>query len=146
MRRPAFVDPPRTRRTRRALRPGPPWHHGPVNEVLVETVLRLVESVPAGRVTTYGRLAALAGTGPRVVARIVAEWGSSTPWWRVVNTKGQLPPHLRAVALEHWLEEGTPLGGGVVVEDSRYVDVRAALVDERSLEATLERIVAELRE
>ena len=33
----------------------------------VEAVLRLVEAIPEGRATTYGRIAAAFGTGPRVV-------------------------------------------------------------------------------
>lgn len=82
-----------------------------MNDLLIETILRLVEAVPEGRVTTYGRLAAPIGTSPRVVARILAEWGSGVPWWRVVNAKGELPPRLVERAVAHWEAEETPLAG-----------------------------------
>ena len=80
-----------------------------VNDLLVERVMRLVEAVPPGRATTYGALGAAVGTGPRVVARILSEWGSSAPWWRVVTAKGELPAALARTALPEWESEGTPL-------------------------------------
>lgn len=51
-------------------------------------------SIPPGRVTSYGRLAALAGLGRG--ARLVGRWlgqlpeGSSLPWHRVLNSQGKL--------------------------------------------------------
>lgn len=80
-----------------------------MNDLLIETILRLVEAIPEGRVTSYGRIAAAVGTGPRVVARVLAEWGNSVPWWRVVNAKGELPPRLVERAVAHWEAEETPL-------------------------------------
>ena len=51
-------------------------------------------SIPPGRVTSYGRLAALAGLGRG--ARLVGRWlgqlpeDSSLPWHRVLNSQGKL--------------------------------------------------------
>ncbi|WP_445321596.1 MGMT family protein [Nocardioides sp. GXZ039] len=78
-------------------------------EELVETVLTIVESVPRGRVTTYGSIADVVGTGPRQVGSIMARHGGPVPWWRVVRADGSLPPSHHEEARQRYLEEGTPL-------------------------------------
>jgi alkylated DNA nucleotide flippase Atl1 len=85
-------------------------------EEYAEAVLVLVESVPAGRATTYGAIAdvlqeRLGTGGPRTVARVMATDGSGVPWWRCVRADGTLPGHLIAEALQSWYAEGTPLRG-----------------------------------
>ncbi|WP_131105044.1 MGMT family protein [Ornithinimicrobium sufpigmenti] len=80
-----------------------------MDEVLVERVLRAVEQVPAGRVVSYGDLGALVGTGPRHVGRILREWGSGVPWWRVTRRDGTVYAALLARAREHWHQEGIAL-------------------------------------
>ena len=67
-----------------------------VDMVLAERILDVVESVPAGRVSTYGDIAALAGTpSPRLVGRVLAELSDDeTPWHRVVRADGTPAPHL----------------------------------------------------
>lgn len=77
-----------------------------VDDVLVERVLRAVELVPRGRVVTYGDLADLVGTGPRLVGRVMGTWGSGVPWWRVVNANGDLPDFHLTRAREEWALEG----------------------------------------
>ncbi len=78
-------------------------------EEFVEAVLSLVETVPPGRVTTYGALADAVGSrGPRSVGRVMATHGGSVPWWRVVRADGSLPPSHDEEARLHYLEEGTP--------------------------------------
>lgn len=74
----------------------------------VEAVLRLVEAIPEGRATTYGRIAAAFGTGPRVVGRIMRDWGGSVPWWRVVNVHGTFPTTIRGEGISEWEREGIP--------------------------------------
>lgn len=76
----------------------------------VESVLGVVERVPAGRVVTYGDIAwALGSNAPRAVGRVMALYGHAVPWWRVVPASG-LPPQGHArLALPHYREEGTPL-------------------------------------
>ena len=97
----------------------------PVNELLVEKVLRLVEAVPPGRAATYGLIASVVGTGPRVVGRIMKEWGGSVPWWRVVNVHGEFPTTLREDARRLWLAEGM-----LVVEGRERIDLAECLIDE----------------
>ena len=77
-----------------------------MDDLTVERVLRTVEAIPPGRVAAYGQIGAIAGVGPRLVGRIMREWGSSVPWWRVTNAAGELPPPLLARAREHWDAEG----------------------------------------
>lgn len=88
---------------------------------LVEQILGAVELVPIGRVVTYGDVAELVGTGPRVVGRVMAASGGSVPWWRVVSASGQLPDHLMPVASQHWDEENIPTtrSGACVVRACR---------------------------
>ena len=76
----------------------------------VEAVLSLVETVPRGRVTTYGALADAVGYGgPRRVGRVMSTFGGSVPWWRVVRADGSVPKGRRQRAL---LEaEGVPFRG-----------------------------------
>lgn len=55
---------------------------------------QVLAAIPAGRVSSYGRIAQLAGMGRG--ARLVGRWlsqlpeGSSLPWHRVLNSQGQL--------------------------------------------------------
>lgn len=95
-------------------------------EEYVELVLQCVESVPRGRVTTYGAIAEvvgarLGGGGPRQVGSIMSAHGGPVPWWRVVRADGSLPPSHQGEARPHYLEEGTPL------RPSGSVDIRRAL-------------------
>jgi alkylated DNA nucleotide flippase Atl1 len=78
-------------------------------EDYVEQVLTIVESIPRGRVTTYGTIAEVVGRyGARRVGNVMAAHGSAVPWWRVVRADGSLPPSHEADARQHYLEEGTP--------------------------------------
>jgi alkylated DNA nucleotide flippase Atl1 len=79
-------------------------------EEYVEAVLRIVESIPPGRVTTYGTIAEAVGTGgPRSVGRVMSLYGGPVPWWRVVRADGTLPQSHGPEALECYRAEGTPL-------------------------------------
>jgi alkylated DNA nucleotide flippase Atl1 len=79
-------------------------------EEYVERVLSLVERVPAGRVTTYGALAHAVGHGgPRQVGRVMALYGGSVPWWRVVRADGSLPSSHGREAGARYREESTPM-------------------------------------
>jgi alkylated DNA nucleotide flippase Atl1 len=62
-----------------------------------EAVLALVETIPPGRVMSYGAIAdALYDRFDRGSARrvgtIMAQWGGGVPWHRVVTGGGRLPP------------------------------------------------------
>lgn len=78
-------------------------------EEYVERVLRVVERVPRGRVTTYGAIADEVGGGPRQVGSVMSRHGGPVPWWRVVRADGSLPPSHEGEARQRYLEEGTPL-------------------------------------
>jgi alkylated DNA nucleotide flippase Atl1 len=63
----------------------------------VEAVLSLVERIPPGRVMSYGAIAeylheAFGRASPRRVGTIMAQYGGSVPWYRVVNSVGRMPP------------------------------------------------------
>ena len=90
-------------------------------EEYVERVLRTVERVPSGRVTTYGAIAGHLGVGgPRQVGQAMALHGGLVPWWRVVRADGSLPPSNADEARQQHLAEGTPL------RQSGRVDLREA--------------------
>ncbi|NYG60492.1 alkylated DNA nucleotide flippase Atl1 [Nocardioides daedukensis] len=94
-------------------------------EEYAEAVLRVAESVPRGRVTTYGAIAEAVGAalgrgGPRVVGNVMAREGAAVPWWRVVRADGSLGCSRGSDAHQNWLAEGTPL------RRSGAVDVAAA--------------------
>lgn len=85
----------------------------------MERVLSLVESIPIGRVLSYGRIAEhlSEGYGPRYVGRIMAVHGHGVPWWRVVRADGAMAPVLMGEAQVHWQEEQTPVRNGRVDMD-----------------------------
>jgi alkylated DNA nucleotide flippase Atl1 len=91
------------------------------DEQYVEAVLALVEAVPRGRATTYGAIADVVGSGPRLVGNVLARHGGPVPWWRVVRADGSLPPSHHDEARAHYLAEGTPLR-----RSGRSVDLAAA--------------------
>ena len=82
----------------------------------VEEVLKLVESIPAGRVMSYGAVAdALAERSGRNSARqvgtIMARHGGGVPWHRVVTSAGRTPPGHEQEARQLLLADGVPLRG-----------------------------------
>ncbi|WP_369146384.1 MGMT family protein [Streptomyces sp. R44] len=75
-----------------------------------ERVLDVADAIPPGRVMTYGDVAEWLGEGgPRQVGRVMALYGGTAPWWRVVRADGTLLPGHELRALGHYREEGTPL-------------------------------------
>jgi alkylated DNA nucleotide flippase Atl1 len=82
-------------------------------------VLDVVDSIPAGRVMSYGDIAEYlgwvrgnqhsAGMGPRQVGRVMSVYGGAVAWWRVIHSDGTPAPGHDSRALEHYLAEGTPL-------------------------------------
>jgi len=85
-------------------------------EAYVEAVLAVVEQVPPGRVTTYGSIADVVGSGPRRVGSVMAREADGLPWWRVVRADGSLPPSHDERAHTAYAEEGTPLTASGRVE------------------------------
>lgn len=83
---------------------------------LAERILDIVASVPAGRVTTYGDIAALAGTpSPRLVGRVLAELSDDdTPWHRVLRANGTPAAHLLDEQCARLRAEGVAVAAGRV--------------------------------
>jgi|SRR5690554_5044855 len=59
-----------------------------------QIIITLIKNIPAGKVTTYGRLASYAGQprSARQVARILHSCSSNhqLPWHRVINSQGRI--------------------------------------------------------
>lgn len=94
-----------------------------MDEAYVEKVLRVVESVRAGHVTTYGMVAEIVGGGPRQVGSVMSQYGHGVPWWRCVRADGGLAPHLMIDAQEHWALERTPMRATGRVDMTAAVDL-----------------------
>lgn len=96
---------------------------------LVDAVATVVRLVPPGSVVSYGDIAELVGTSPRIVGRIMAvgETGE-VPWWRVVRADGGMTPHLLDEAAAHWRQEGIGFTGDRVRMRRHRADL-AALAD-----------------
>lgn len=65
---------------------------------LAARMLEVVASIPAGRVCTYGDIAAAAGSpSPRLAGRVLAELADEdTPWYRVLRANGSFAPQVAA--------------------------------------------------
>lgn len=83
-------------------------------EAYLELVLDLVAQIPPGRASTYGAVAdaARAATGrgsARTVGRIMGQYGSDVPWWRVVTASGAAAERVAGRALVLLRAEATPM-------------------------------------
>jgi methylated-DNA-protein-cysteine methyltransferase-like protein len=88
-------------------------------------VEQIVSEIPAGRVMTYGQIAALAGSprAARIVGGIAHYGNPELPWHRVVNKKGGLASGYhggRRTQKEHLEAEGVEVYGS---DGSFWVDV-----------------------
>ena len=82
----------------------------PVDD-FASSVLDVVDSIPPGRVMSYGDIAEYLGSGPgpRQVGRVMATYGGAVAWWRVIHSDGTPAPGHDSVAVRHYLAEGPPL-------------------------------------
>ena len=79
-------------------------------EDFVSRVLDVVATIPAGRVMSYGDVAAAIGSrAARGVGQVMAYYGSDAAWWRVVRASGHPAIGHESRALEYYRAEGTPL-------------------------------------
>ena len=75
-------------------------------------MLACVESIPAGRVMTYGDVAEFCGShAPRLVGRVLAEDGGTVPWWRVLRADGTPAAHLFDEQRQRLIAEGVRFNG-----------------------------------
>ena len=94
----------------------------PVTDEQVERVRALVASIPAGRVATYGDIAAAARlSSPRIVGWIMRTDSSDLPWHRVITASGRPARHLTTKQLELLRAEGVlAVDGRVALDEIRY--------------------------
>jgi methylated-DNA-protein-cysteine methyltransferase-like protein len=94
----------------------------------------IISQIPAGKVSTYGRIALLAGnsSGARQVARILHSSSEkyALPWHRVVNRLGRISlPAGAGYELQKMLleEEGILFDSSSQIDFSRYLWVPEAI-------------------
>lgn len=103
----------------------------------VERVLAIVETIPPGRVMTYGDVAAAVGPHPdlaeetgsygaRLVGNVMSRFGNDVPWWRVIRSTGQPPRFHETRAKPFYEAEQTPLAGLTGSDDAYRIDLKRA--------------------
>lgn len=85
-------------------------------------ILATIARIPAGRVSTYGQIAWIAGYPgrARLVGRVLGgmlEAGAATPWHRVINAAGQIS--LPRFSEEYREQKRRLRGEGIVFENDR---------------------------
>ncbi|MEO9138590.1 MAG: MGMT family protein [Jatrophihabitans sp.] len=77
-----------------------------------ERILACVESIPPGRVMTYGDVAEFVGTrSARTVGQVLAADGGTVPWHRVLRWNGTMAEHLYDEQRQRLLAEGVRFVG-----------------------------------
>jgi methylated-DNA-protein-cysteine methyltransferase related protein len=94
----------------------------PITDNQVERVRALVASIPAGRVSTYGDIAAAAKlSSPRIVGWIMRTDSLDLPWHRVITASGRPAKHLTTKQLELLRAEGVLANDGKIpLDELRY--------------------------
>ncbi len=91
---------------------------------LYDSIYQLVRMVPRGTVTTYGTIAQLSGRcGARTVGYALSalKEGTSVPWFRVVNRKGEMSmadPEARMI------QRGILEAEGIEFDESERIDLQ----------------------
>ena len=85
------------------------------DDSLPHRILACVESIPVGRVMTYGDIAEYVGSrAPRMVGRVLALDGGSVPWHRVLRADGTCADHLQDEQRQLLIAEGVRFSNGRV--------------------------------
>lgn len=86
-------------------------------------VIEIVQSIPCGRVTTYGQVALLAGhpRAARVIAGIMTRYEDGLPWHRVINRHGFIS--IKRLDIPKEIQKGLLENEGVVVSPDFMVDL-----------------------
>jgi methylated-DNA-protein-cysteine methyltransferase-like protein len=93
-----------------------------------DDVYEIVMRIPRGRVSTYGRIAALTPVprGARGVGWALAglseDKAQLVPWWRVINATGRISNEYHATLQRELLE-----AEGIVFNQRGYVDLKRYL-------------------
>ena len=84
----------------------------PEREGFAARILSCVESIPPGRVMTYGDVAEYVGIrSARTVGRVLAQDDGTVPWHRVLRADGSLAEHLYSEQRQRLLAEGVRFRG-----------------------------------
>ncbi len=91
-----------------------------------ESYYAIIRAIPAGRVMTYGDVAAYAGWPPRQARRVgyalAALKGGTAPWWRVINARGEVSYRARD-GLAHNVQRARLEAEGVAFDLEGRVDL-----------------------
>jgi len=86
-----------------------------VNDELAQRILECVESIPPGRVMSYGDVAEYVGANtPRLVGHVLSADGGTVPWHRVLKADGRFAEHLRDEQRQRLIAEGVRVNNGRV--------------------------------
>lgn len=92
--------------------------------LFTERVIKIIQSIPTGKVMTYGQVAALAGNprGARQVVRILHSMSQNynLPWHRIINAKGEVAIKDAEGA---FTQKSRLLSEGIVLTNSGKVDL-----------------------
>ena len=96
-------------------------------EKFSDIVLKIVKTVPRGKVVSYGQVALMAGE-PRAARQV--GWvlnqksDGQTPWWRVINNSGRISikhPEITALEQKELLEkESIKVGKNLEIDIEKY--------------------------
>lgn len=82
------------------------------DQSLPQRILACVESIPPGRVMTYGDVAEYCGSrAPRFVGQVLANDAGTVPWHRVLRADGTCAEHLYSEQRQRLLSEGVRFRG-----------------------------------
>lgn len=93
-----------------------------------EKVMQIVRSIPAGKVVSYGQVAAYTGL-PRAAREVgwilndTEDTGLGLPWWRVLNNKGYISIRGNVVA-DKQLQKKLLESEGVEVSEEFELDMK----------------------
>lgn len=89
-------------------------------------IYETVRQIPAGRVATYGQIAAVAGLGrhARLVGYALNACEDDLPWHRVINARGEISgrsdPFYEGLQRERLLDEGVSFDARGRISLARY--------------------------
>lgn len=96
-------------------------------EAFTQKAITVIQSIPEGKVMTYGQIASYAGSprGARQVARLLHSMSAKyeLPWHRVINAQGKISfqdgdNHLFQTGLLQ--DEGVEVSGTGIIDLKRY--------------------------
>lgn len=93
------------------------------NSSLYLRIYALTRQIPTGHVSSYGRIAQLAGCAARTVGFALAALpaGNDVPWQRVINSRGQVSP--RADGHGNVLQRDLLESEGISFDENQTIDL-----------------------